>query len=212
VEPEEVRAEQAAQDLLAPRQDAEDLGGGEGDVQEEADARVGQPLTQQARDEQQLIVVNPDYIARPVGRRHGIGEPLVDALVRRPRCRRQRQALDEIVEHRPQHAVREVLVVLLHLLGAEIHGRNAALRELRGERVGDLGRQGVGRARPSDPDAVRARVQAAQPGREPAGRRREADRRALDRRRDRQSVRNDEEPHDCGTTFQSSPLSASVTR
>ena len=41
VKADEVRAEHPLEDLLAPRQDAQHLRRGEGDVQEEADRRAG---------------------------------------------------------------------------------------------------------------------------------------------------------------------------
>ena len=64
VEADEVGAEQAFEQLLAPRQDAEDLGRRKRDVQEEADARARHALAQHARHEHQLIVVDPDHVAR----------------------------------------------------------------------------------------------------------------------------------------------------
>ena len=79
--PIEVGAEQALEELVAPRQDAEHLRGRERDVQEEADARLGQALAQHRRHEHELVVVHPDQVAGLILRDDGIGEPLVHAAV-----------------------------------------------------------------------------------------------------------------------------------
>ena len=64
LEGDRVRAEQTQQDVLALGQDAEDLGRGERDVQEEADAGPRRALPQQPRHEHELVVVHPDQVAR----------------------------------------------------------------------------------------------------------------------------------------------------
>jgi hypothetical protein len=59
---DQVRSEEAIEQPLAPRQQPEDLRGGKGDVEEEADPSVGDPLAQHPRDEHELVVVDPDEI------------------------------------------------------------------------------------------------------------------------------------------------------
>ena len=59
VEADQVRAQQPPHDLLAPRQLDEQLGGREGDVQEEPDPQVGAPLAEHARHELELVVLHP---------------------------------------------------------------------------------------------------------------------------------------------------------
>ena len=63
LEADQVRAEQPLQDLAAPGQLLEQLGGGERDVQEEADPQVGSELTQHLRHELELVVLDPDLTA-----------------------------------------------------------------------------------------------------------------------------------------------------
>ena len=48
VEANEIRAEQPAYEFLAPRQLAEEIGRGEGDMQEEPDGEIGALLAQDA--------------------------------------------------------------------------------------------------------------------------------------------------------------------
>ena len=48
VEANEIRAEQPAHEFLAPRQLAEEIGRGEGDMQEEPDGEIGALLAQDA--------------------------------------------------------------------------------------------------------------------------------------------------------------------
>ena len=66
VEADQVGAEHALEQLLPGRQGAEQLFGRERDVQEEADPGVGEPAPEQAGHQQQLVVVDPDQVARPV--------------------------------------------------------------------------------------------------------------------------------------------------
>ena len=63
LEGDEVRAQQSAQDLVPMRQDAEGLGGGERDVQEEADARLGGHVAEEPRQQHQVVVVDPHRVA-----------------------------------------------------------------------------------------------------------------------------------------------------
>jgi len=101
VEADERRAEHALQELAPPRQQPEDLGRGERHVQEEADRGVRQLLSHQARHQSELVVVDPDQVARPVLLDDGGGEAGVDLLVGLPAFGRQRQPVELVVEQRP---------------------------------------------------------------------------------------------------------------
>ena len=59
MESHQVGAEQAFDDLGAPRHLHEQLDRRERDVQEEADGQVGPQLAQHLRDELQLVVLDP---------------------------------------------------------------------------------------------------------------------------------------------------------
>ena len=62
--PDQVRAQHPLEDLLAPREDPQDLRGREGDMQEEADRRAVDALAEHPGHERELIVVDPDQVAR----------------------------------------------------------------------------------------------------------------------------------------------------
>ena len=110
LEADEVRAEHAVEDLLAPRETPEDLGGREGRVHEEADGGVWKRLTEERRDEEQVVVVDPDQVAGPVHLCDALREGDVDGLVRGP-VRVCRGVLgcdilpEQIVEQRPERYV-----------------------------------------------------------------------------------------------------------
>ena len=102
--------EHAVEDLLAPRETPEDLGAREGRVHEEADGGVWERLTEQRRDEEQVVVVDPDQVSGPGHLRDARREGDVDVLVRGPvRVRRGVLRCDvlpkQIVEQRPERYV-----------------------------------------------------------------------------------------------------------
>lgn len=84
LEADEVRPEHAVQDLLAARETPEHLGTREGRVDEETDSGIRQCLTEQRRDEEKVVVVDPDQVSGPVDLRHAPSESRVHSSVRRP--------------------------------------------------------------------------------------------------------------------------------
>ena len=120
VEADQGRPEHALQQLAPPWQEPEDLGRGKRHVEEEADRRVGQPPPHQVRHQGQLVVVDPDQIARTVLVDDGVGEPPVDALVGLPALGLERQLIELVVEQRPQDSIGESVVVALDLGGGEL--------------------------------------------------------------------------------------------
>jgi hypothetical protein len=84
MEPHQVGAEQPPQQLIPLRQGAEQLLRGEWDVEKESDLRVRQAAPEQLGKQEQLVVVDPDQVARLVVLHHQIGKPLVDLGVRLP--------------------------------------------------------------------------------------------------------------------------------
>ena len=149
LEADQVGAEQSLEDLAAPRQLAEELGGRERDVEVEADPQVGAELAQHLRHQLELVVLHPDggALGGDLGGR--LGEALVDRDVGVPPLAVELRLGDEVVVERPQGAVGEALVELLDLLGAQVdrHEVQAVLLERLDHVV-------VGRARPADPGAV----------------------------------------------------------
>ena len=155
VEADDVGAQQPLEHLAAPGEDPEDVGRGEGDVQEEADARAGEPPAQQLGHEHELVIVHPDLVSLAPVLRHPVREALVDRRVGAPVLGRQGQPLGLVVQQRPEHAVGDFLVVLPDLATAEPHRhaiqRPKPLLELRGMAAAQL----AGGAGPPDPERRR---------------------------------------------------------
>ncbi len=148
LEADDVRTEQALEDLPAPRELLEQLGRGERDVQEEADPQVRAQLAEHLRHQLHLVVLHPDGgVLR--GHLGGLGgEPLVDGDVGVPPLTVEGRLGHHVVVERPQGAVGEALVELLHLLRAHRHRHQR--EALVDERLDLL----VGVAGPADPGAV----------------------------------------------------------
>jgi hypothetical protein len=168
VKSEQVGAEQALEQLAAPGQDAEHLRRRKRDVEEEPDARIREPFAQQGGEEHQLIVVDPDRVARRVGACHRIGEHLVHFAIGVPTDGVYGHAIDEVVQQRPEHAVREAVVEAVDLLLRQEHREDGALLQaprqfiaLRRRTVRDV-------ARPANPQPVRSRMPGTQTGGQPA--------------------------------------------
>jgi hypothetical protein len=152
VESDQVRAEHAHEQLAPPRQDAEHLGRGKRNVQEEADARVGPPLAHQTRHEHQVIVVHPYQIARPHLVHDRVGEPLVHAAIGVPVLAVEREPVEQVVKERPDDGVREPVVVVLDVALIEIDELQVVRAELRFQASAPHSRRRWRQwTRPSDP-------------------------------------------------------------
>ena len=131
LEADQVGAEQPLEDLAAPRQLAEQLGGRERDVEVEADPQVGAQLAQHLRHQLELVVLHPDggVLGGDLG--GALGEALVDPDVGVPPLAVELRLGHEVVVERPQGAVGEALVELLDLLGGQVdrHQLEAVLDE-----------------------------------------------------------------------------------
>jgi hypothetical protein len=167
VEAHEVGAKKSLQHALATRQRAEDLHGGEGDVEEEADARARRLRAEQRRHPHELVVVHPDEVVRLELGEHRIGEALVDALVGGPPPRLQWHAVDQRVKERPHHPVPERLVVVAHLDARQRHRHAAAALPFIALRR--KVRWLVIQTRPSEPESRARVVHGMQAGGEAAG-------------------------------------------
>ena len=112
VETEDRAAEQALEDLGAPRADAERLGVRPWNVPERDDGGARQPLAHHPRQQREVVVL--DQHDRIVGLRfvrHRIGEALVDAAVLPPVLVAEHRPDMGDVAQRPQAFVRETIVV-----------------------------------------------------------------------------------------------------
>jgi hypothetical protein len=193
VESDEVGAEQALEDLLALRKDPERLRRGEGDVEEESDSRLGNPGADQRRHAHELVVVDPDQVARAVMGDDRIGEPAVHSLVVLEPVDLQRQLAGEVVEQRPEHAVGVRLVVPLHLLTGE-RDLDQTHRLQTGSELGlVLLRERIHETRPADPEPTGTFVRPPEPGGHSADARLDLDSVRIRADRHRKPVGHDED-------------------
>ena len=121
VERDHVSAQEAGQNLLAPRQSGDDLRRWTGDVEKEANGAVGAPAAKQVGDEQELVVVHPAQSTSGAGPGLGSGKALVDGPVGLPPSEVVHRRLDQAVQERPQRPVGEAVVVGSDLPPAQRH-------------------------------------------------------------------------------------------
>ena len=124
MEADEVGAEQALDDLGAPRHLHEQLDRRKRNVQEESDGEVGPQHPQHLRHQLQLVVLNPHRRAVGGGARRRLGEPPVDVDVAVPPLAVVDRLDDDVVVQRPQRGVGEALVVLGDVLGGQADGQS----------------------------------------------------------------------------------------
>src|SRR6266571_1136640 len=107
VEPDEVGAEHASEEIAVPRKETEDVVRRERDMKEESDPSVGGALADHLRHEEQLVVVNPYDVIRAERVNDLVGEAPVHLAVRGPLRRRVARVRREGMEQGPQRPVRE---------------------------------------------------------------------------------------------------------
>ncbi|WVZ78137.1 hypothetical protein U9M48_025898 [Paspalum notatum var. saurae] len=162
VEADEVRAEEAPEEVVADGDGAEDLAGGEGRVEEEADAGARALAAQEGGQHPEVVVVDDDEVAvvrvRGEHLEHAVREPPVggeerpvltgvEAQIGGGVARRVRQ---QVVQPRPEVALAEAVVEVGVEVGVEVNGEarevaEEVVVELVGGRNGgsDGGRQGA---------------------------------------------------------------------
>jgi hypothetical protein len=165
LEADQVGAEQAVEDLLAPGQLGEDAVRREGNVVEEADHEVGARVAEHPRHQLELVVVHPHGGAGRCGGGGGLREPAVDLDVRLPPLAVVAGRRDDVVVQRPQGVVGEALVVELEVFCAQGHRHDGDAVVL--ERF----ELPVGHTGPAHPGAVRGAHHRFQRGDEATGRR-----------------------------------------
>ena len=163
LEPDEVSSQQALDELFAPRQTAVKLNRRERNVKEESNAQIWSHLTQVLRYEVELVILHPHGGALCGLFSSLLGKPLVDLLECVPPLTVEDWLDNAVVVQRPQGRVREPLVVLLDLLGAQWYRVDVITVMVEG--FDDF----VRRAMPSDPCAALALHDRLQSGDEAAG-------------------------------------------
>ena len=121
VEGNRVGAEQTREQLGPARQQPEHVRRREGSVEEEGDLGVRGCFTNEAGQQHQVIVVDPDQIARLEVFQHHVAKPLVGLDVGIPVGRIELEPRRELVEQRPQGLVGIALVEAVVDLRGEIH-------------------------------------------------------------------------------------------
>ena len=148
LESDQVRAEQARDDLPPPGQLREDLITRERNVDEDPDAQVAALFPEHLGHQLKLIVIHPYGRADGCLLRRGPGESPVDPDIGIPPRPAELRRGDHVVIQRPQRGIAEPLVVVADLLSRQPHPDQV--------HAGDIKRAGpvACRARPADPRTV----------------------------------------------------------
>ena len=147
LEADEVGAEEAAEDLVAPRQLREELERRERDVVEEADLQIRAHPAHELRDELELVVVDPH--GRGLRRHLGdLGrEALIDPHIRIPPRPVVLRRGDDVVVEGPQGGVGKPFVVPEDILICQRHGDEVHAVDVEGLEL-DVGHTGPADPRP----------------------------------------------------------------
>jgi hypothetical protein len=103
-------------------------------VKEERDPGVRRSVPKELRQQHQVIVVDPNQIARLEVVHHRVAESLVGSHVRIPVGSIELEPGRELVEQRPQRLVGVALVEAVEDLGREIHTDAVMVTQPRGQR------------------------------------------------------------------------------
>mmetsp|Transcript_8934 Transcript_8934/g.25231 ORF Transcript_8934/g.25231 Transcript_8934/m.25231 type:complete len:258 (+) Transcript_8934:2012-2785(+) len=172
VEANQVRVEEALDELQAPGEGAVDLGRREGRVQEPADVAVRLRLAQHLGDEHQVVVVHPHVVVVLVHLQDRLREELVRLLVGLPEPRAALvDALVEwrhdVVEERPEHIVRKPIIIFCDEVLWQEHGIAVLFHRIRGDHV--LVSVRYLSSRPSNPNHVEAALETSEARHKAAG-------------------------------------------
>ena len=132
MKPEQIVAEQAVQDVLLPRTDAEGLAVGPRDVPELAHRDVGARVLDEARQQREVIILHEHHgpvVADFVD--HGIGETAIHAHVLMPVHVVELRPRIRDMAQRPQRVVGTPVVVALLLFFGEPHATQVVRRPVR---------------------------------------------------------------------------------
>lgn len=146
LEADDVGAEHAFEDLSSPGEPLEEFFGGEGDVEEEADAKARAGLADDGGDELEVVVVDPDEVARLGFGDGGTGEAFVDVDVAIPPIAMELRGPNGVVVEGPEGPVGHAVVEVFDVLSGEADGSDA-------DAVVFEGADGGFAAGPADPDA-----------------------------------------------------------
>jgi hypothetical protein len=95
---DKIGSKQTAKNLFAPRKQTEEFEAGKRNVEKKSDGSTGISLTEQFRQQKEMIVVDPDIIPRIDQTGNSGSELFVDALVCSPMDLIKERILGKIVE------------------------------------------------------------------------------------------------------------------
>src|SRR3989441_13359233 len=78
---DQVGTEHASEDFLVPWEETEHIVRREWDVEEEPNPRLGQPLSNQSGQEEEMIVMDPELVIRAESKPHRVREFRVDRAI-----------------------------------------------------------------------------------------------------------------------------------
>src|SRR3989442_11876126 len=167
VEADQVGTEHALKDRPVARQETEHIVRRERDVEEESDPGLGNPVADQARQEEEMVVVDPKLILWGEGLHDRVRELRVDGAVRLPFRGRVSRVRGKGVKQRPQGPIRKAGVVRAGQGGRKNHGNAIELfLESGGDLLGFAWGDGAG---PSEPASLQFSMKGGEARRDSAG-------------------------------------------
>ena len=153
VESDEVVADEFFEKLSCPREDGEDLRGGERRMEEEANLALPSHSTQFRTQRNQVIVLHPDGVAASKEGVEALGETTIDASISAIGVMAKVDEIGEGVQERPESAVGKDGVEEIDLVCGEVHRANV---DATAARDGRLSGKAAFRccAAPSEPHAA----------------------------------------------------------
>ena len=153
VKAHQIAGQQAVDDLVAPRQDVEDIRRRKRRVMEEGDAHIGTHLAHERRHQPQVVVVHPDHGPGRGFLAGRFGEQAVDFAEGGPVAIFSGVQRGETVENRPQRLLRGDMVELADLFAGQgqAHHFVAAITVFHGDAAFEFRRLAGRRLFPGDP-------------------------------------------------------------
>src|SRR5437870_1845723 len=193
MEADQVGPEHALKDRPVPRQETEHSVRRERDVEEESDPGLGNPVADQAREEEEMVVVDPQLILWAEGLHDRVRELRVDGSIRLPFRGRVSRVRGKGVKQRPQGPIRKAGVVRAGQGGRKNHGNAIELfLESGGDLLGFAWGDG---ARPSEPASLQFSMKGGEARRDSAGIRLHVEAVPDSPNGDRKTVRDEDESH-----------------
>ena len=119
METHKIGAHKPVDDVSTPGKQAKHLGRGKRDMQEEADGRIGHPLSEHSRKKHQVVIMYPDNVILTRDLGHLVAEDPVDAHVGIPEVVAVYGVEGKVMEERPDRLVGEAEVEVVDIILGE---------------------------------------------------------------------------------------------